>query len=148
MQKYVLPSESDATHLVIQMARIIDQQGHVTVAQVHDLLGFSHTFVDERNGWTTTNHVLNPISNPDELSGGVSLELPDPVAIKPEVKLAQGVLRLTMEFDSSENVEKALMELLREADILKGATAWSLTRRPRGGPRVSYSSPISRGDDI
>jgi len=144
MQKFLLSSENDATRLVVEMSQIINQQGHITVGQVKDLLGLSHSFVDERNGWKTTNHVLNP----GDVGTSVSLEFPDPVSIVPEVKLAQGVLRLTMEFDSSENVERALMDLLREADILKGATAWSITRRQRGVPRVSYRSPVAYGDDI
>jgi len=141
MKKFLLPSENDATTLVVEMSQIIDRQGHITVGQVHDLLGLPHQFVDELNGWFATNHVLNPAGD-----NTVSLEFPDPVAIRNNGR-STGTIRLTMEFDANELTERRLTDFLNATELTKDATAWSLTRRPRG-PRVSYRSPVTYGDDI
>lgn len=146
MPKYTLPSESDAITLIKAMSSIIQIQGHVTVGQVHDLLGMSHTVVDERNGWRTTNHVLHPTTG-----DAVELEFSEPTSIYTPPS-QRSILRLVMEFESSPEVERRLDDLMNATvELREGATMWSLIKRPRGpfsGPRVSYRPPAYGDDDL
>jgi hypothetical protein len=136
---YILPSETQATTLVVEMSRIINDRGYITVGELHDLLGLSHTAVDARNGWRTTNHVIHPAEG-----GSVEIEFPNPVSIyTPPAR--RTTLRLTMEFEATPEIEQRLTDFLNATDLRKDAILWSLNMRP-SGPR--YRSPYNSGDDL
>jgi hypothetical protein len=142
MKSYVLPSEVDATNVVVAMARIIEQHGFITVGELHDLMGFSHTFLEERVGYRSSNHVLTPVDN------GVKLEFPNPVSITDEGK-KMGTIRLTMDFDDSEENQIQVTTFLANTALRPLSKSWAINRRPhtpvRGG-RVSYNSPVGGWD--
>ena len=147
MKQYILPSESDATRVVSAMSRIVNDHGYVTVGELHDLIGLPHQFVDEKNGWRSTNHILHPADD-----GAVVLEFPDPEAIFTPQPAPRSIIRFVMEFDATPEVEKRLEEFVNATiDIRAAATLWSITKRPKGpfnGPRYSYSPGAYRGDDL
>lgn len=72
----IFDSRKDAEEVLDQLADMIRDYGHVSVADLYDLAGISCCFADFRYGWTTTNEW---IIKPYRLGYKVNLTIPKPL---------------------------------------------------------------------
>lgn len=140
--EFILENESDATNLVTAMNKIRDQYGHVTLSDVHNLLGLSTTFMETKVGWRNIETLLSPGDD-----GNVVLKfLNDLEDITPLPQRNQ-TIRVVFEIDSTDDpkVEQFVLDAINATPLRQVSRMWSMSKRPGlpvYRPRVQYSSPI------